>query len=235
MDNQWYERSDGRPARIRRPRGEAAGRDGEDRAAVDEERAFGPPRGAYEPESGIGEALGPEAAFADQLERQRYWDGYNFGAPAYGSDAWYDALERRGMFRPRPKPTFGHGAGPYVQPGMAPEERGFWDRMSDEAASWFGDRYARARREADHRGLGPKGYHRSDERIGEDVNDRLTEDRHLDASGMTVAVKDGEVTLDGVVRSRHDKHRAEHIAEHVSGVGHVQNNLRIGMVEGEGA
>lgn len=230
MDNQWYERVGRRPGGIGRKPGEAVRSSGDEQRAADEARAFGPPRGPYEAERGYAEAVDPdEGRFAEQLERQRYWDGYSFGMPPYGSDAWYDALERRGMFRPRPTPVFGHGAGPYARPGGASDERGFWDRISDEAASWFGDPYARERREADHRGMGPRGYHRSDERISEDVHERLTEDRHLDASGMRVGVKDGEVTLDGFVRSRHDKHRAEHIVEHVTGVNHVQNNLRVGQ------
>lgn len=77
------------------------------------------------------------------------------------------------------------------------------------------------------RGHGPRGYTRSDQRIQEDVNDRLTEDDHLDATEITVGVSNGEVTLDGTVGSRGDKRRAEDIAEDVSGVQHVQNNLRI--------
>jgi len=79
-----------------------------------------------------------------------------------------------------------------------------------------------------HRGRGPKGYKRSDERILEDVCERLTEDRFIDASNIEVTVKDGEVTLSGTVASRGLKHRAEDLAELASGVRHVQNNLRIG-------
>ncbi|MCG7392987.1 BON domain-containing protein [Microvirga sp. ACRRW] len=78
-----------------------------------------------------------------------------------------------------------------------------------------------------HRGRGPKGYKRSDERIHEDVCERLTEDRFIDASNVEVTVKDGEVTLSGSVASRGLKHRAEDLAELASGVRHVQNNLRI--------
>ena len=80
---------------------------------------------------------------------------------------------------------------------------------------------------AEHRGRGPKGYKRSDGRITEDVNDRLTEDPYLDASDVEVKVKDGEVTLDGFVPSREDKRRAEDLADTVLGVSHVQNNLRV--------
>jgi len=78
-----------------------------------------------------------------------------------------------------------------------------------------------------HRGRGPKGYIRSDERIHEDVCERLTEDRFIDASDVEVAVKDGEVTLSGTVASRGLKRRAEDLAELASGVRHVQNNLRV--------
>jgi len=42
-----------------------------------------------------------------------------------------------------------------------------------------------------------------------------------------VAVSDADVTLTGTVRSREDKKRAEALAESVSGVDNVQNNLRI--------
>ena len=77
-----------------------------------------------------------------------------------------------------------------------------------------------------HRGRGPRGYQRSDERIREEINDRLTDDPTLDASDIEVRVDRCEVTLNGTVHRRDDKRRAEDIAEQVSGVTHVQNNLR---------
>ncbi len=111
-------------------------------------------------------------------------------------------------------------------------DRGMWDRASDEVSSWFGDDDADRRRRMDqdrggHYGRGPKGYTRSDDRIGEDVNDRLTDDSRLDASEIEVEVSEGEVTLTGTVTSREDKRYAEDIAERISGVQHVQNNLRV--------
>jgi len=112
-------------------------------------------------------------------------------------------------------------------------ERGFWDRASDEVSSWFGDRDADRRRREDemrggqHRGRGPRGYARSDDRVRDDVNDRLTDDPFVDASEIDVSVQNGEVTLGGTVDSRQAKRRAEDIAENVSGVKHVQNNLRL--------
>ncbi len=47
-----------------------------------------------------------------------------------------------------------------------------------------------------------------------------------------MSVTDGEVTLTGMVASREDKRRAEHLAEQVTGVGDVQNNIRVRRYEG---
>ena len=131
----------------------------------------------------------------------------------------------------------------YAGPGegrgyRADEERSWVDRARDEVSSWMGDHDAQARRNVDarlgeHRGRGPRNYRRSDERIRDDVNDRLTEDSWLDARGIEVTVANGEVTLTGTVRSRDDKRRAEVLAEGVSGVDNVQNNLRAARPEAE--
>ena len=77
------------------------------------------------------------------------------------------------------------------------------------------------------KGKGPRGYRRSDERIREDVNDRLSDRSDLDASDVEVAVANGEVTLTGNVNSRRDKRLAEDMAENVSGVQNVENRLRV--------
>ena len=113
------------------------------------------------------------------------------------------------------------------------DDRGWFDRASDEVSSWFGDEDAERRRRMDaardrnYRGRGPKGYRRSDERIKEDVNDRLTDHPYLDAGDIVVSVKESEVTLSGTVDDRTDKRVAEDVAESVSGVTNVQNNLRV--------
>jgi len=85
-----------------------------------------------------------------------------------------------------------------------------------------------------YRGRGPRGYRRSDERIHEDVNDRLSDDYYLDASDIEVVVADGELTLVGRVNSRADKRRAEDIAESVAGVTNVENRLRVKRSMSEG-
>ncbi len=107
----------------------------------------------------------------------------------------------------------------------------FLHRAGERVASWFGGGgEARAFHDYDrdrgHRGRGPQGYKRSDERISDDAHERLTEDPWLDASAITLTVVAGEVTLSGSVEDREAKHRAERIVEDISGVVHVQNNLR---------
>ncbi len=133
------------------------------------------------------------------------------------------------------EPSGGRGREPHRHEDHG---RHFWNKASDEVSSWFGDEAAHLRREADrgeHAGRGPKGYKRSDTRIQEDVSDHLTNDSWLDASQIEVQVRDGEVTLNGKVASRDDKRRAELWAETVSGVGHVQNNLRVDREMAQGS
>ncbi len=113
------------------------------------------------------------------------------------------------------------------------EDRSWWDRTKDEVTSWFGDEDAGRRRDYDrrtnHRGKGPKNYNRSDHRILEDVNDRLSDDPFVDATEIEATVSNGEVTLAGLVEDRGMKRRAEDIAEAVSGVKNVENRLRVGL------
>lgn len=84
--------------------------------------------------------------------------------------------------------------------------------------------------QADHpsfRGRAPKGYERSDDRIKEDLCERLTHDHQVDASEITVHVKSGVVTLEGSIADRNQKYRAEDMADNVSGVKDVQNRLNV--------
>lgn len=112
-------------------------------------------------------------------------------------------------------------------------------------SGWFGGRPGGARRygsehagmagaygigssgQEHHRGKGPKGYTRSDDRIREDVCDCLTDDPMLDAGEIEVQVKNGEVTLSGTVSDRLAKRHAEDMIERVSGVKDVQNNIKV--------
>lgn len=65
-----------------------------------------------------------------------------------------------------------------------------------------------------------------DARISKHVRERLDEDPHLEDGAIDIDVKDGEVTLSGLVDHPHDKQRAEECAGSVRGVVGVRNNLR---------
>lgn len=160
--------------------------------------------------------------WSNQRGRNDFWGGYVGARPSRGASEWGRSWrddERR------------------YEPNR--DDRGFWDKASDEVSSWFGDHEAERRRRMDedrgeHRGRGPRGYVRSDERIREDVSDALTDHPYLDASEIEISVANGEVTLSGTVDDRWAKRRAEDCAEDVSGVRHVQNNLRVKQTAGTG-
>lgn len=152
---------------------------------------------------------------------------------------YYDDTYRRDEGR-RATGRFGERADyEYDEPGYDSRrhryrtaDESWYERASDAIASWFGDEEAERRRRIaeqrqQNRGKGPKGYRRSDKRIKEDVNDRLSDDYYVDASEIEVQAAQGLVTLTGTVRSRDEKRRAEALAESVSGVTDVENRLRV--------
>jgi len=102
-------------------------------------------------------------------------------------------------------------------------------RFSGSASSGFGSFGGR------HTGKGPKGYTRSDERIKEQLSERLEEHADIDASEITVDVKDGEVTLEGTVEDRGMKRLAEDLAEDSPGVKQVHNRIRVAPSNGRGS
>lgn len=111
--------------------------------------------------------------------------------------------------------------------GWPGHERDFFERAGDELRAWFGDDPAPRPGKPDHRGRGPIDHIRPDERIRDHVNDVLTEDGWIDASGIRVAVEDGEVTLTGRVDDKSAKRRAADLARSAPGVMIVQNALRV--------
>jgi osmotically-inducible protein OsmY len=96
-----------------------------------------------------------------------------------------------------------------------------------------GDYVTEIRPRPTFRGRGPKNFRRSDERIGEDVCERLLQDDRVDASDIEVNVKEAVVILTGSVDDRPSKRRAEDIVESVSGVRDVQNQIWVSRQRGE--
>lgn len=109
--------------------------------------------------------------------------------------------------------------------GRTRHERGF-----DEVAGRW-ERAYRAQGHGGHRGRGPRGYTRSDERILDEVNERLCDDPIVDATDVEVRCERGCIVLEGRVPTRWMKHRAEDIADAVSGVKDVDNRIRVSAEE----
>lgn len=191
-------------------------------------------RGDYE--------TGYRAHPTDRRGRDYDGEGRRFGS--------HEADQRYQREMRRPDATYSSGTGGYdyergYGDGGRADDRGFEDRAREAGdffrrtgrriSNWFSDVAGEGGQENRNayeeyrgaRGLGPKGYKRSDERISDDVHQRLADDAWLDATHINVAVSDGEVTLSGTVVSREAKHRAERIVEDLAGVHHVQNNLRV--------
>ena len=71
----------------------------------------------------------------------------------------------------------------------------------------------------------PKNYTRTDERIREEICDRLAETYDLDPSDVEVKVDCGVVTLTGTVPERWMRYQIEHVCDAVAGVHDVQNDI----------
>ncbi|HXG66297.1 MAG TPA: BON domain-containing protein [Blastocatellia bacterium] len=168
----------------------------------EEERSFGrAPESESWPESGYG---------------QGYYGGFGRGGHYFGTsenpdDRTYTATGYDSDFSP------------FEYTG------GYRDRW-ESSGSGRGGGYSEGRRQrGPYSGRGPRGYQRSDERIREDVNERLTRHGDIDATDIEVAVNNGEVTLSGTVDDRRTRRLAEDVAENVTGVTNVINRLRVGQ------
>ena len=233
-EDRWNNRNEARPMERRDERGRYISDRG--RYADRGPPAEGPPAyGAADYDRGdIGYGGGDYGMFSDSGARQGLAapasftaygaassGGYpvSYGAPGPDGTAWLGSNRAdRGAYRD--------------DRGRPPEQRSFGPSagnsfVQDVADGGEGRAQHLGEHRGEHRGRGPRNYKRSDERIVEDVSDRLTDDAWLDAQDIEVSVKGQDVTLDGFVANRDAKHRAEFLAEEVSGVNHVQNNLRV--------
>ena len=119
------------------------------------------------------------------------------------------------------------GYGDFTQGGYGESQGAHAQSGHGRGGSRFGGRDFREREAGGHRGRGPKDYVRPDERIRDDIIDRLTDDEEVDASEILLMVEGGVVTLTGNVPERRMKHRAEDIAAEATGVRELRNELRV--------
>jgi len=149
--------------------------------------------------------------------RGREWRNVDARSGSYAPSAPFRAAE----------PSYGAAAGINADSRRGDHDRGRGGFFSGgNSTQWSGGGSYSDTRAGAHRGKGPKGYTRSDDRLQELISERLMEDPSIDASDVTVSVSGQTVTLDGTVDSRRTKYEVEECAEHC-GAADVINNLKI--------
>jgi hypothetical protein len=176
-----------------------------------------------------------------QNQGQQAQERYGFGG-SQPSNPQYVGMSPQhggmGMGQPYGGMGMGQSYGGMGQGGQQPYGQRWGGGMSQSDQQPYGQRWGGGMSQGgqqpygggfgqSQRGKGPVGYQRADERIREDVCDRLTDDPEIDASGIEVTVKGCEVTLAGTVPDKRSKRMAEDCAERVQGVKDVQNQLRV--------
>jgi osmotically-inducible protein OsmY len=173
----------------------------------------------------------------EEWQQPRRMGGYD-ESQRFGSHGGFPADRRAREYQQqrwnRPQEDWQRGQ---RYPGQESQRFGDWDTQRDvgQFYSQGRSRFGEQEQSRGFSGRGPKNYKRSDQRIQEDICERLTSDPYVDASEIQVEVRNGEVTLEGTVEERHMKRRAEDCVEDVSGVSQVHNRLRIGsQAQGQG-
>ena len=146
---------------------------------------------------------------ADWRSDSPYFDEVGFNRGQYE-----DPLARQSGGRPQYRQE-GSGQGSYGQNRYG---------QSGYGESAF---YGRGRQQQRRYPQGPKGYTRSDERLREDISERLMQAYDIDSSEVTVQVQGGKVVLEGTVPNRYMKHAIEDIADGAPGVQDVDNRIRV--------
>lgn len=176
--------------------------------------------------------------------READWDYGNFsaerGSAATAHGDWpreprFPGERQRGDYRDHYGGERGHhpheggyyGAGSEAATRGAGAHGGYAESIGGAPGSGAYGR-PRGRPGEDFRGRGPKNYQRSDERLCEDINERLTAAADIDAGDIRVEVNAGTVVLHGYVDRRQTRYRVEDLVERCSGVRDIDNRLRVG-------
>jgi hypothetical protein len=196
---------------------------------------------SYASEPGWGPGYGGEGRGGLACERRGSFPG-SYGAQAQrgsGGPGSY-GQERYGYGREQGPHSGGRGQGDSGHARSAEGSgQGQYGQSFGEAGRTYGEqgfgqsRYgygqeSERRRRAER---GPKGYQRSDERLKDDICERLMNADYIDASDVSVEVKDGKVTLEGTVLQRRMKHAIEDIVDDCIGVKDIDNKVRVSQGE----
>ncbi len=209
-----------------------------------------------DPQHGFGQRTHWREPFqyrGEQPGRSRYREGTSAGhfpREQYGHEhsSSEEMFGRRPFGPPEDTHYYGTGAAGWGGPGFTggayaygngprDQERPLDAEYSDESAvsyeqgaGWSGYGYGQGRYGRSARNpypQGPKGYQRSDERLKEDISERLMQSHHIDCSDVSVDVRGGKVVLEGSVPGRHMKHAIEDLVDACPGVQDIDNRVRV--------
>ncbi len=148
-------------------------------------------------------------------------DDFDSGAQRWNDDQFRVGtgmgLGSAGSGRTGREPEFGQGYGSSSGYGS----RSGWDLGTQQRDT------GGAPSKPSFRGMGPANYKRSDERIRDDIYERLTDSHVIDARSIMVDVNEGNVTLSGTVNERRMRYAAEDLVERIGGVSNINNQLRV--------
>ena len=170
---------------------------------------YGSHSGSTAPAGGRDEYGGYGPRGAGYGAQSSYASHGGYGSPG---ERWQRGYGSEGGFRSQ---GYGTHAGYGSHGGYGPQGDEHWPQSS----------WAQQGNRAQKRG--PKGYKRSDERIREDLCERLMHSDFIDSSEVTIEVTGGKVVMDGTVPHRRMKHAIEDMAEATLGVTEVENKVRV--------
>lgn len=202
-----------------------------------ESPSFGPPYEGGRNNPGYG----PEE---QRYSRQQYGGPYREGYSQPGSRSWSEGYEGPNTWGRNPNSSSGGDYGEPRESRSWNQDRSYsnrssrqptWDSSGEEQrrGSWGESRqsdsssYERPWQEGPYSGKGPKGYERPDERIKEEICERLSYHGFIDPSEVDINVEKGEVKLSGTCTNRREKRMIEDVADSVRGVRDVRNELSI--------
>lgn len=218
-----------------------------------EEQRYWRDRPSWEDEYGFSQSAPWREQYRPERQRPRYSDegqgrwGSRFPRDQQGREHSSEQLFDREPFGRGDEPRYyGTGAAGWGGPGFTGGGYGWGEGSrsqhlplegdySDESTLSYEDQIRRdyraggggAGRARRRYPPGPKGYQRSDERMKEDISERLYRAYHVDSSEVTVEVRGGKVTLEGMVPSRHMKHAIEDMVDDCPGVMEIDNRIRV--------
>jgi hypothetical protein len=231
----------------------------EDFRRSESERDYRTRPGGYRSRYGYPEDFDPRHPRSEMEERNQYSRSAGSRIPFYGEGG--RDFGRMRWERPGDDSGDYFGTGVYYgaygsQPGASARGSTYIDRdyLGEDEGTWR-EREEELRRAGEygpssgdfewipptgtHRGRGPKGYVRSDERLREMICERLTDDPRIDASDVSIEVRDKVVTLSGAVSARRTKYEIEDVVERCGGVKDIENQIRVkagyGMTQSSGS